>query len=240
MSTRLLILLSLAACSGGGDSDDGFDECSGNDAQCAKLSVRWSIDRAGKDATCSVVGGTKIVATAKFQADGRIASFEAACDAGALLTSSLPIGPYEIDVSLKDAVANVLGSKKALATLGVSNTVTETLVALDIIPKIVPGGLFGACSASQPCSDPSYQCVQVQGAASGYCSPVCSAQKQCSDLYEPFAHELKEWSAVCGPTSTQSSQTYCLGLCSGDATGAQCPPGLTCRDAQPFGPTCLP
>lgn len=241
---RVFVLCGLVACTAD-DADPAttFDgDCSSAGAACGKISVRWTVDRYGKDATCAAVGGITIKATATFQADGRAATFEASCVAGALLTPSMPVGPYKLDVVLADASDVALSQRSALTTLGVSNTVTETMVELNVIPVIGAGDTFGACGGGAVTCKAATDICQLITAGQGYCAPKCVSESECGRTYreylEGFEGTVNAWCLQSGPES--NAPKACMIWCGRDGD-PPCAAGNRCQ-AIPDSPLkyCLP
>ena len=177
LASTLVVLVACTSDPGRAPGTDtsAFDaDCAGSAASCGQLAVRWSITRAMKPAACAEVDGAHVEVTATFQADRRAATFTPACDAGAMLTPRLPLGPYALEATLVDATGAVLGTRTANATLGLAGVVTETDITFDVAPVVKPGELFGACSTASPCHDPSLQCITIAGGdGTGFCTRPC-------------------------------------------------------------------
>ena len=223
------------ASESGDDSVATFDDCSAPTATCGLLTARWTIDRFGKTSTCAAVSGARVSLAVTFQADGRVATFTAACDAGAILTSKLPLGPYALSLRLDDATAKTLDTQSATATLGVAGTVAEANVAFDVKPAIKAGELFGECSTTVPCP-PALACIALDNGKS-YCTPKCENSPQdmtCRTATSSVGGDPAD--AICfGPPD---NWFHCFIACGGSATA--CPPGLTCQAQQFLGSACMP
>lgn len=223
-------LFALVACTGGDDDGGGsqFDgECDASAATCGQISVRWSIKRPnnqGGDAMCNEVSGTNVRVTTTFQPDGRIATYTSACTSGATLTPRLPLGPYSLKIELLDAANTVLDDKTTNATIGVAGTVTETAIAFQVLAGARPGKVFGACSASQPCTDGS-QCTSFGSVQ--MCLYKCT-DPQAGTSCKGAGEKVGETYNLGCLFNADPAQAACFLTCSG--AGSPCPGDLQCRD----------
>jgi hypothetical protein len=222
------LILLVSACATPSGDDNFADDC--KTGGCAKLSLRWSVDRGGKDSTCAAVDGAMVDVIATYQADNRTAHFTASCSAGAALSENMPLGPYRLDVVLEGADGSPLSTKSATATLAAPNVITETTVAFDVKPKAVPGGEFGTCSATMPCHDATNTCV-LDGAGNGFCSPPCTGA--CEQLAPYLSSDAHPTAFCVAYDNTPNSPQVCVIFCS---TNADCATGMTCKPANQNDP----
>jgi hypothetical protein len=218
--TRFIALapLLLVACSTS-EGDNFADDCAGG--MCSRLSLRWNVDRGGMDSNCAAVDGSIVAVTATFQPDNRTTEFTEDCSSGAAISGQLPLGPYRLDVALQGRDGSTLSNQSTVATIAAANVLTESMVTFDVMPTVVAGGEFGACSATMPCRNANNRCVQLDSRP-GYCSPTCTGA---CDQVEPFLPAGAHPTSICVPFSETDTTKVCVLYC---GSSADCPTGMTC------------